>query len=430
MSIAFPLGRFGPRVSFSRKLLSPSTACAAVGLAILGIGVGAWMGGKGPFKGGRATLQAAPFKVLDKDEPYKGWDPSIQEDVDGRKLPPDRQFPKWDVVRRYRPWVKEDHRSELVVGNMHLHNITNQKAIDIVLTSPDKPTPIEGEPNTYSKVTVRNCNVENIWRDETGGKLGLHIDFLRICGGGDEQPIWTDVLVEDYYIHDGNALPLLIQDGKFNTITLRRVKIERSALGSVQISAMNCGHINKVIVEDCPGLRVALMGRPGSIDSAVVRNSPGAAVMDTRNHAGASGVVITEENGPTASSNDPAPVKIKTGTAPEKTTQRKPVVEPGPAPKPAVVATPKAKIKAEPSKDGSSVHITLENADTSQIAFVVFEAFDPFDYRQGSPVVVTEKPFAADIKIQRAGMITCKATINTLASGELDPITENVEVKK
>jgi hypothetical protein len=225
-----------------------------------------------------------------------GYDPSAMADIDASKLPADKQYPTHNMIKRYRPWVVDDHKGSLLVENMRIHDVTNQKAIDIDLCSFDRPSPAEGQPLTYAKVIVRNCEIFNINRDAAGARAGLHIDFLRICGGGDRQPFDADVLVEDVYLHDGNALPLLIQEGKFSTITLRRVRMENTAIGSVQIGVINQGHIRNVIIEDCPGVRVALMGRPGSIERCTIRNSPGAFIRDTRTNHGISGTLILAEH--------------------------------------------------------------------------------------------------------------------------------------
>lgn len=379
--------------------------------------------------------------LAETEKPYHGWDPSIQQDIDGRKLPVNKQYPAENEVKHIRPWIVEQHKSELVVENLHIHNVTNQKAIDIILTSFDRPTPVPNEPNTFSKVVVRNCEVNDIWRDEVGAKAGLHIDFLRVCGGGDQQPFPTDLLVEDFYMHDGNALPILVQDGKYNTITLRRVRLEKSYLGSVQIGVVNCGHVKQLIVEDSPGLRVALMGPPGAIEQAIVRNSPGAFVRDTKTPKGVPGTHITVEDGHGGTAQyigempdpgtgsvvngapavKPADTPVKLNNQPSTDTNAKPT-------HPAVISS--AKLKAEPSKDGSSVHISLDKLDESNVAFVVFEAFDSFDYRQGAPVVVTQKPFQADIKLNRTGTITCKATVTRLGGEAEAPLSTSVEVSK
>jgi hypothetical protein len=52
--------------------------------------------------------------------------------------------------------------------------------------------------------------------------------------------------------------------------------------------------VKRVIVENCPGLGVALVGRVGTIGECIVRNSPGARVSDSLNQQGEhSGVKFT-----------------------------------------------------------------------------------------------------------------------------------------
>jgi hypothetical protein len=335
------------------------------------------------------------------------FDPSKMVEIDARLMPKDKLFPKSDVIVRYRPWNKEHHRGTLVVENLKIHGIVNQKAIDIGLTSFDRPTPVKEEPTTYSKVIVRNCDIYDVVRDTTGDKLGLHIDFLRICGGGDQQPIETEILVEDVIAHDGSALPFIIQDGKFSRITLRRIKMEKTVHGSVQIGVINSGSIKEVIIDDCPGLRVALMGKPGSIGKCIVKNSPGAFVRDTDTHAGLAGTkIINEDTGES------------TGGAGGNTLVKKPPVKP----------TDKPVIEAAAVKGGVEVKLDGVQADT--IAFVIFEAFDDFDYRLGAPVIVTDPPYKATIKTPKTGKINCRATITRLGGDPEPALSKTIEVKK
>jgi hypothetical protein len=45
------------------------------------------------------------------------------------------------------------------------------------------------------------------------------------------------------------------------------------------------------------------------------------------------------------------------------------------------------------------------------VSYVTFEAVDRFDYLLGLPVVVTEKPWQADLKPGKRGPITIRATV-------------------
>jgi hypothetical protein len=320
-------------------------------------------------------------------------DVSKMEEHDGRKLPEDRQWPRWDVLLRFRPWVAEDDGGTLVVENKRIHSVTNQKAIDIGLVSTDR---VPGKMLTYAQVIVRHCDISQINRDEHGAKQGLHIDFLRICGGGDRQERATDVLVEDVYIHDGTALPLLVQDGKYGTITFRRVKVHNTTIGGVQIATINTGSVQQVIVEDCPDLGVALMGRPGSIGKCIVRNSPGARVNDVETVNGRSGAQIIQQT---------AQALTRPTTAPATT---------------APAARPSLRL-AGPSADGK-VKAVLEGAMGDDVTFVIFEAFDADDYRVCPAVYVTEAPWQAELVCNKPGKIRIQATVRRTGGASDAPL--------
>jgi hypothetical protein len=404
------------RVHFREKketMGSGGVAAAILGVCII---VGAWFVVQ---RGGSPLLMRQPG--LPSTMPAGGgFNPAVMQDVDGRSLPEELQFPRKDVVKRWRPWELKDHRGTLVVENLRVHDVTNQKAIDIGLWSTDRPTPVEGEPLTYCNVIVRNCEIYNVTRDEVGLKQGLHIDFLRICGGGDAQQIETDVLVEDVYVHDGTALPLLIQEGKYGTITLRRVRIENTSIGGTQIGVINQGHIRNVIVEECPGLKVSLMGRPGSIENCVVRNSPGANVGDPITANGRTGVRIAAETTP-----------LRPLATPIKLAERlRPVT--GPTSRPVDESVTKrsepVRLLVSKSIEGDVIHASLSNLDGEEVAFVVFEAFDSFDYRLGQPAVLTEAPWRTDLKPQKSGKVTVRATVTRLGGDAEHPLEAIIDV--
>ena len=346
-----------------------------------------------------ASLTAALACLASTPVAFAKFDPSAMKKVDGRDLPKERQWPAMDVVQRFRPWVPEDDKGELIVENLNIHDVTNQKAIDIGLISRDR---VPGKVLCYSKVIVRNCDLERINRDAEGQKAGLHIDFLRISGEGDDQPHETDVLIEDVKIHDGSALPLIIQDGLYGTITLRRVSLANTTVGNVQIATINSGSVKQIIVEDSPGLRVAIMGRPGTIKKAIVRNSPGASVEDVMNKNGRTGVeIVREEGNPTtrsqASTTQPANVPLA--------------------------------LSAQCPLAGK-VQADITGALPAEVSYIVFEAFDHDNYRLSRPVMVTEAPWRAQLDVWKAGPCRIRATIrlpNGLPEATLSAI---VDVKK
>jgi len=190
----------------------------------------------------------------------------------------------------FRPLAAD--QTALEVSGLYIHDITDSKGINITATTtPGKPVWY------YRAIAIRNCLLERIGRSEAGMRQGLHTDFIRIAGGGDQQDQPTQVLIQDVTLRDGDSLPLLIQDGRFSSVTLRRVRIANTAVG-VQLAAINTGRFDHVLIDECPGLRVALMGRPGSIGTCIVRNSPGAAVGDTLTKNGRSGARIVHQTPP------------------------------------------------------------------------------------------------------------------------------------
>ena len=68
----------------------------------------------------------------------------------------------------------KDHKGTLLIQNLKIANVTNQRAMDIAITSMDRPTPAPGEPLTFAKVIIRNCETASVGRDETGRLAALH----------------------------------------------------------------------------------------------------------------------------------------------------------------------------------------------------------------------------------------------------------------
>lgn len=172
-----------------------------------------------------------------------------------------------DAIMHRKPYTEDDRN--LVIDGVKIQNVTNQKALDI--TAARRP---DGSYRAYNSITVRNYETDMVQRD--GQFPGLHIDHLRIAGGGFKQDVKTDVYLENVTVRGGDAMPLLIQDGVYGTVHLKNVKLEDTRLGSVQISTKGSGSIDKIIIEDSPGLSVAVMERDNTVGDIEVINSPGA----------------------------------------------------------------------------------------------------------------------------------------------------------
>lgn len=232
--------------------------------------------------------------------------PELMEELDGRKLPKNEQWPANDNALRRRPWVlPDDHGGTLVIENLKIHHVTNQKGIFVSFSSPDKKSGKEGEISTFGKLIIRNVEISDVWRDEAGQAKGLHMDFILI-NDAKEVPFKPEIVLEDVYLHDGDALPLLIKDGIWSRVTLRRVKVE-NVTTSVRINAWGeQSSIDEIVIEDCPDINVSLSGDPGRIKKAIVRNSPGAKVEDVRDKDGNTpGTKIVIEDTPASAPVDP-----------------------------------------------------------------------------------------------------------------------------
>lgn len=131
----------------------------------------------------------------------------------------------------------------------------------------------DGSFRCYRWIAVWHTEVSDVWRTPGG-----HVDFIRICGGGKSQRIPTTVLLQDIQLHDGDGLPLLIQDGWYDKITLKGVRIWNTNIGA-QVAMYN-GFTDSIVIEDCPGLQFLLLGPPGSIRTVYVKNSPGIRIQD------------------------------------------------------------------------------------------------------------------------------------------------------
>jgi len=212
------------------------------------------------------------------------------------------QFPTSEAAVSIRPHSAIE--KTLDIENYWIHDLINQKGLEIKATrlaTDDIPA------WAYSSITIRNSKFTNIERrEDLPGGNGLHIDHIRI-GGGVKQDVKTNILIENVVIDGGDALPILITDGVYGTITLRNVVIKNTTLNNVQLKTDKVGSIDRIIVDDCPGLGVALIGRPGSIGEVLVRNSPGIRLGDSLNATGRSGATISFIDASQSVPGSPAP---------------------------------------------------------------------------------------------------------------------------
>ncbi len=195
-------------------------------------------------------------------------------DIDGRTIDQYTGPGTKDVVLRRRPWTPTD--TDLTLSNIRIHDVLNQKGIDIGQTG----TPTGSQ--TFNNITIQHY--ENYNDTRTVG--GLHIDGLRISGAGDFSTHPTNVTLQDVSVHDGSTLPINIQDGWFGTILLDHVQVYNNQLNQFQIATIHSGHWDHLIVENSPGLQIAVMGKPGSVGDVQIINSPGANVDVNTNYSG------------------------------------------------------------------------------------------------------------------------------------------------
>jgi len=331
--------------------------------------------------------------------------PTMKE-FDGRSLPEDQRWPKAESVVRFRPAVA-DNNGPLVVENYLVHDVTNQKGIAVRVMAREIAT---RKPVAFATITLRNCTLAKIARDDAGQRLDVRAQGIHIIGGGEDQPVETDLLLEDVTVTDSGVVPILIDEGKFKSITFRRVKTTGTVPG-IQITTINAGFVREIVIDDCPGLKLDLLGRPDSIQRCIVRNSPKAVITDTPNFNGKSGVQIVDEG------------RIATTGGAGPATRSATVVIPATTPaqaKPRLVAT--GDIRA------GKVKATILGGLPESTAFVTFEAFDKDDYRVIQPITVTDAPWEAQLDIQTAGRIRVQAVPHS-ATGDAQPaIVTQVDV--
>ncbi len=138
----------------------------------------------------------------------------------------------------------------------------------------------------WNWVAIWHCEISGIWRTP-----GWHTDFIQIVGGGNWQDQPTDVILQDIDLHDGVGIPVMIEDGNFNNILMKDLRVRNTGV-SLQVTAIHTGHINTITVDHCPNMSIAIMGRPGAIGQVFVKNSPGLRISDTPNVAGRSGARV------------------------------------------------------------------------------------------------------------------------------------------
>ena len=206
--------------------------------------------------------------------------------VDGR-APGHVQFPRSEAAVSFRPTAAS--QKSLLVQNYYIHDLINQKALDVRATRHANGLPAWA----YSSITLRNLKIHEIERrEDLPGGAGLHIDHIRIAGGGNAQDVKTNILIENVEIDGGDALPILITDGVYGTITIRNVSIKDTTLNNIQFKTDKVGSIDKIIIENSPGIGVALIGRPGSVKNVVIKNSADVRFGDTLNAAGRTGADV------------------------------------------------------------------------------------------------------------------------------------------
>ena len=206
------------------------------------------------------------------------------------------QFPLSEAAVAFRPQSATE--KSLLVQNYYIHDLTNQKGLDIRATRRDNAPAW-----AYNSITLKNLHISNVERrEDLPGGNGLHIDHIRISGGGNSQDTKTNITIENVELDGGDALPILVTDGVYGTITLRNVKIHNTTLNNIQFKTDKVGSIDRIVIDNSPGLGVALIGRPDSIGEILVRNSPDLRIGDSINSTGRTGAIVSFIDGVSGSS--------------------------------------------------------------------------------------------------------------------------------
>lgn len=214
-----------------------------------------------------AAAQAPP------PPPPSGGGAMVQ--VDGSKLPNqwDPNNRGNDTSLRFRPTKAADEGATLVVENLHLFNVTNQKAI---YASSSFTT--GGQVWTYKQLIFRNLEINDVWRDAIGATYGLHTDFLYVQGADPGYSHKPDVLVQNVYMHDGNAQPLFIKcDGTFGTVVIDGIRTSNVGTCNKVHVTQSSTSIDTVIIQNCPGETFDFGPSTGTghIGQVIIKNSPG-----------------------------------------------------------------------------------------------------------------------------------------------------------
>ena len=201
--------------------------------------------------------------------------------VNGRWVYPFKYFTNKQVSRR--PVSSTD--KGLSLAHWRIDRVpTDAKGLQVYSTRYSSSKPAWA----YRWIAIWHCEISNVWRSGPG----IHNDFIHIVGGGGlGQDVPTTVLLQDIAIHDGNGIPIMIQDGWFDKITLRDIRVWNTTT-NVQIATINSGSVGEIYIENSPNIRVAIMGRPGTVKRVYIKNCPGASISDVACKYGKTGAQI------------------------------------------------------------------------------------------------------------------------------------------
>jgi hypothetical protein len=186
---------------------------------------------------------------------------------------------------RWSPVRSAGHGAEVRFENFYIANIVDRDAVQIQGYDDRAKS---GNWYAPGHIILRNFEVGYTERSPAGAAQALHVDHIQISLGQEYQEIKTDVTIDTGFIHSGNADTLLIQDGKYGTIHIKNLKVG-PGLASVKITIEKGGSVDRVIIENCPNLSVAVTGvkgmeaEGGNIGYVEVINSPGAKIKPQKN---------------------------------------------------------------------------------------------------------------------------------------------------
>jgi hypothetical protein len=323
------------------------------------------------------------------------------------------------AAKRFEPTKAQDHGATVEIADVRIPEQVDQRAVEVLTTSPHVKAE-GGAPATFGEIVIRNFEIGNLKRDDAGAPTGAQVEGIRITGGGPQQPVSTDVLIEDVYIHGGQGIPIRIQEGKFGTITLRRVRIEQMPVPAVHVTFINSGSVERIEIEDSPGLVLRLMGRPGSVGEVATTGSPEARILDelSPNTPTAVGADVVAEAGKSGGV-DPVKLSVPPGG-------NAAAVKPGTKPAPKV--EPAKPMEVAAVAENGSVRVTVNNVP-KDVSHVTIGVFNRFDYRVGAPTIITEAPWEAVVNVGKAGTYSVRVAV-TRVGGDTDRSMEkSVEVK-